>query len=42
MNLQNFLLSSIQNEANVVGIVTIVFLALFIVAGIKQKLKDRE
>gem|GEM_PF-3028665 len=36
------LFSNIQLEATVVGLVTIVFLVLFIVAGIRQKLKDKE
>jgi len=38
----NPLFCNIQLEATVVGLVTIVFLALFIVAGIRQKLKDKE
>jgi len=38
----NPLFCNIQLEATVVGMVTIVFLALFIVAGIRQKLKDKE
>jgi hypothetical protein len=29
-------------EAAVVGVVTLVFLILFVVAGIKQKLKEKE
>ena len=34
--------ASLFMEATVVGIVCIVFLLLFIVAGIRQILKDRE
>ena len=34
------LLATLFIEAGIVGIFTIVFLILFIVAGIRQKLKD--
>ncbi len=34
------LLGNLVTEVTVVGIVTIVFLTLFIVAGIRQMLKD--
>jgi len=33
---------SLQVEAGVVGIICIVFLLLFVVAGIRQIMKDRE
>jgi hypothetical protein len=33
---------SVQSEAAVVGVVCIIFLVLFVVAGVRQKLKDRD
>lgn len=38
----SFLLAGLIIEASVVGIVCIVFLVLFVVAGIKQILSDRD
>lgn len=38
----NLILADLFVEATVVGIVCIVFLILFVVAGIRQILKDRE
>lgn len=38
----DLILASLQEEALIVGIVCIIFLALFIVAGIKQKLDRNE
>ena len=35
-------LANIELEATVVGIVCAVFLSLFVVAGIRQIMKDRE
>jgi hypothetical protein len=38
--MMNFYLADLFTEASVVGIVCIVFLILFVVAGIKQILND--
>jgi hypothetical protein len=40
MDIQYFIAGSVQTEALMVGLVCGVFLILFIVAGIRQKLKD--
>lgn len=37
----DFIVASLFVEASVVGIVCIIFLLLFVVAGIRQILKDR-
>lgn len=37
-----FVAASLQVEAAVVGVICAVFLVLFVVAGIRQILKDRE
>ncbi len=36
------LLADLQQEAIVVGVVCIVFLVLFVVAGIRQVMKERD
>jgi hypothetical protein len=38
----NYVIASLFVEAAVVGVVCIIFLILFIVAGIKQLLNDRD
>lgn len=38
----DLLLAGLFVEATVVGIICIIFLALFVVAGIRQILRDRE
>jgi len=40
--MQNIYLADLFTEASVVGIVCIVFLILFVVAGIKQILSDKD
>lgn len=41
-NMPKFLLGTLVTEVTVVGIVCGVFLALFVVAGIRQMLKDND
>ncbi len=36
------ILANLQLEATVVGIVCAVFLVLFVVAGVRQKLRERD
>lgn len=38
----NFKLMTLFIEAGVVGIICIIFLILFVVAGVRQKIKDKE
>lgn len=38
----NSIIASLVTEVTVVSIVCIVFLILFLVAGVKQKLKEKE
>ena len=40
MDIQYFVAGSVQTEALMVGIVCSVFLVLFVVAGIRQKMKE--
>lgn len=42
MNYTYFTVGSLYTEAAVVGIVCVVFLILFVVAGVRQILKERD
>lgn len=42
LSIMEYFIASLFMEAAVVGVVCVIFLLLFVVAGIKQLMKDRE